>query len=125
LGEFSGNLLDIMRGPVLTLAWGLFGGSVLVLILMRFLPNVPLFSALVAKQELAGGASLLEDAAGHEDRVGWTGEAVTDLRPAGKAKFSGDELDVIADGQFIFKGAKVRIVEEDALRVVVSEFEAI
>ncbi|MDE0597143.1 MAG: hypothetical protein OSB65_18025 [Roseibacillus sp.] len=125
VGEFSGNLLDILRGPVLTLAWGLFGGSILVLILMRVLPNAPLFSALVTKQELAGGASLPDDAAGHGDRVGWTGETITDLRPAGKARFSGDELDVIADGQFISKGAKVRIVEEDALRVVVSEFEAI
>jgi membrane-bound serine protease (ClpP class) len=92
---------------------------------MRFLPDAPLFSALVTKQELAGGASLPDDAAGHEDRVGWTGETITDLRPAGKARFSGDELDVVADGQFIAKGAKVRIVEENALRVVVSGFEAI
>ena len=34
VGEFSGNLLDILRGPALTLGFGLLGGTMLILILM-------------------------------------------------------------------------------------------
>ena len=63
--------------------------------------------------------------AGHEERVGWTGETLTDLRPAGKAQFGNESVDVVTDGSFIAKGAKVRIVEEDGMRVVVTQIEAI
>lgn len=122
-GEFSGNILDLLRGPVLSLGAGLLGGSILVLILMRFLPSVPIFNFLIAEKELAGGASLPETAgAGHAERVGWTGEAITDLRPAGKAQFGDDAFDVVADdGAFVEKGSRVRIVEEDGMRVVVAK----
>ena len=55
-------------------------------------------------------------------RVGWTGAAVTDLRPTGKAEVQGETLDVVADdGEFVAQGAKVRIVKEDGMGVVVKE----
>jgi membrane-bound serine protease (ClpP class) len=89
---------------------------------MRYLPGLPIFGFLMANKALAGGASLPEDAAaGHQERVGWTGEALTDLRPAGKAKFGDMAVDVIADdGAYVSKGSKVRIVKEDGMRVVVA-----
>ena len=125
-GEFSGNLLDLLRGPALTLGAGLLGGCTLVLLLMRFLPDTPIFRAFIAKQELAGGASLEDEAAvvGSGKRVDWTGEALTDLRPSGKAVLSGEEFDVVADGAFIRKGAKVRVLEQDGMRIVVGEIDA-
>ena len=126
LGEFSGNLLDLLRGPALTLGAGLLGGCTLILLLMRFLPDTAIFRALIAKQELAGGASLEDEAAvaGSGKRVGWTGEALTDLRPSGKAVLSGEEFDVLADGAFIRKGAKVRVLEQDGMRIVVGEIDS-
>jgi len=126
LGEFSGNLLDLLRGPALTLGAGLLGGCTLVLLLMRFLPDTPIFRAFIAKQELAGGASLEDEAAvaGSGKRVGWIGEALTDLRPSGKAVLSGEEFDVVADGAFIRKGAKVRVLEQDGMRIVVGEIDS-
>jgi len=125
-GEFSGNLLDLLRGPALTLGAGLLGGCTLVLLLMRFLPDTPIFRAFIAKQELAGGASLEDEAAvvGSGKRVDWTGEALTDLRPSGKAVLSGEEFDVVADGAFIRKGAKVRVLEQDGMRIVVGEIDS-
>ena len=94
---------------------------------MRFLPDTPIFRALIAKQELAGGASLDDEAAvaGSGKRVGWTGEALTDLRPSGKAVLSGEEFDVAADGAFISKGAKVRVLEQDGMRIVVGEIDSV
>ncbi len=125
-GEFSGNLLDLLRGPALTLGAGLLGGCTLVLLLMRFLPDTPIFRAFITKQELAGGASLEDEAAvvGSGKRVDWTGEALTDLRPSGKAVLSGEEFDVVADGAFIRKGAKVRVLEQDGMRIVVGEIDS-
>jgi len=126
LGEFSGNLLDLLRGPALTLGAGLMGGCTLVLLLMRFLPDTPIFRAFIAKQELAGGASLEDESAvaGSGKRVDWAGEALTDLRPSGKALLSGEEFDVVADGAFIRKGAKVRVLEQDGMRIVVGEIDS-
>ena len=94
---------------------------------MRFLPNAPLFRAFIARKELAGGASLDDEAAvaGSEKRAGWTGEALTDLRPSGKAVMSGEELDVVADGAFISKGSKVRVLRQDGMRIVVSEIDSV
>ena len=53
--------------------------------------------------------------------MGWTGECLTDLRPAGKVQFRDEILDVVADGDFVPKGANVRITEEDGMRIVVRE----
>ena len=127
VGDFSGGLIDLLRGPALTLGTGLLGGSILVVLLMRFLPNAPLFRTFIARKELAGGASLDDEAAvaGSEKRVGWTGEALTDLRPSGKAVMSGEELDVVADGAFISKGSKVRVLRQDGMRIVVSEIDSV
>ncbi len=124
-GEFAGSLLDLLRGPALTLGLGLLGGCILILILMRLLPESPVFRAFIVKKELAGGASLGDASTGAdlEERVGWTGESLTDLRPSGKASFSGRELDVIANGAFIRKGSKVRILEQDGMKVVVGEID--
>ena len=127
VGDFSGSLLDLLRGPAFTLGTGLLGGSLLVLLLMRFLPSTPLFRAFVSKQELAGGASLADQAAavGSDDRTGMTGEALTDLRPAGKVALSGEELDVIADGAFIRKGSRIRVLRQDGMKIVVSAIESV
>ena len=127
VGDFSGSLLDLLRGPAFTLGTGLLGGSVLVFLLMRFLPNTFLFRAFVSKQELAGGASLSTQASApdYQDRTGFTGEALTDLRPSGKVVFSGEELDVVADGAFIRKGSKVRVLRQDGMKIVVGDIESV
>ena len=126
VGDFSGNLLDLLRGPAFTLGTGLLGGSFLVVLLMRFLPSAPLFRVFVSKQELAGGASIATQASSArcEDRMGLTGEALTDLRPSGKVALTGEELDVIADGAFIKKGSKVRVLRQDGMKIVVGVIES-
>lgn len=51
--------------------------------------------------------------------VGLEGETATALRPSGNAVFGDRRLDVMSDGEFISKGAKVRIVKVEGLRVLV------
>ncbi len=47
------------------------------------------------------------------------GEAVTLLRPAGKAEFGGVTLDVVTSGEFLPKGARVQVVRAEGLRILV------
>jgi membrane-bound serine protease (ClpP class) len=49
------------------------------------------------------------------------GVAVTPLRPSGKAQFGGRFIDVIADGDYVPPGGRIRVVEIEGPRVVVKE----
>jgi membrane-bound serine protease (ClpP class) len=127
-GWSFGKIIDLISWPAASLAMGLIGAMILMGLLMRYLPRVPVFGGLLMKKQLSTGASI-ETAGGEgielETRVGWTGETVTDLRPAGKAEFDGKVLDVTTEGEFVTKGARVRITAEDGMRVVVREIEAV
>lgn len=52
-------------------------------------------------------------------RVGDAGQVVSTLRPTGKAKFGDAIVDVVAEAEFLDKGAKVEIIEIHGNRVVV------
>jgi membrane-bound serine protease (ClpP class) len=51
--------------------------------------------------------------------VGEEGVARTILRPAGKAEFGAALVDVVTDGEFLDRGAKVRVTMVEGDRVVV------
>ena len=52
---------------------------------------------------------------------GKPGNAVTALRPAGKATIDGVKYDVVAEGGYIEEGAGIEVVRVDGNRVVVRE----
>ncbi len=56
-----------------------------------------------------------------EVKVGELGTAATFLRPAGKARFGERDIDVVTEGDFIEKDAKVKILAIKGNRVVVTE----
>jgi membrane-bound ClpP family serine protease len=56
---------------------------------------------------------------GLQEMVGSVGQAITSLRPAGRAEFDDVLLDVVTTGEFLDRGAPVRILEVHGSRVVV------
>lgn len=48
-----------------------------------------------------------------------TGTAFTDLRPAGTALIDGERVDVVAENQMIARGAAIKVVQIEGMRVVV------
>lgn len=119
-GWSSDGIFELIDGPAMNLAIGLFGSAALAMLMMRYLPSIPLFNRLVMSKELESGDSLTE-AGGDSPRIGLTGEAMTDLRPAGKGMFDGEVLDVTAANGFISEGARIKVQSEDGLRVMVEE----
>ena len=117
-GWDSSSAWDFVNGPAWSLAVALSGSMVLVLLMMRFLPSLPLFNRLVMTKELAHGDPFAagESAGSHQ---GLLGVASTDLRPAGKGAFDGKVLDITAANGFVEAGESVRIVSEDGLRILV------
>jgi len=129
LGDASnqvGAFLSLLRWPVISLSIGVIGSTILMILMMRFLPRAPLFRRLVLQKELAGGAGFATGEAGalggKRPIVGMSGVALTDLRPTGKAEIDGRRLNVTCDG-FIEAGSRVRVVDESDFRILVENLD--
>ncbi len=109
----------VMRENTGTLALSLVGAGFGIWGVARFLPYVPFLRRLVLlpPSPRTGAAALLET--GAAGLVGSAGLAVTDLRPAGKVEVSGRLLDAQTTGDFVGRGARVRVVEVSGSRVLV------
>ena len=123
--EFSwGALLD---NAMVSLAIGLVGALVLILVAMRFLPSSRMGRWMVLEGAVPGGASIDGEIVGSESGdsvsrrtyLGLKGESTTDLRPAGKGRFGDDLLDIISDGEFIPKGEPIMVAKHEGSRIVV------
>lgn len=55
--------------------------------------------------------------------IGLEGITITPLRPAGTAEFLGRRIDVVTGGDFISKGAKIRLIQLEGVKVVVEEIK--
>jgi len=53
--------------------------------------------------------------------LGCEGVALSQLRPAGTADFNGNRLDVVTEGGFISREARIKVIEVEGTRVVVRE----
>ncbi len=56
--------------------------------------------------------------------VGLEGVALTALRPSGNAAFGEKRLDVVTEGEFVSKGAKIKVVRVEGLRVLVKALDS-
>ncbi len=89
-------------------------------LLARYLPKTRQFSKIALEGPAAG--TVHGDAAVQArlaELVGKTGVATTTLRPAGKAKIEGRLVDVVTQGDFIEKDAKIRVLRLEGNRIVV------
>jgi len=87
------------------------------------LPNVPILNRMVLKppaEETEGTLAALSNS-GVQALLGAIGVAVTHLRPAGKAQFGEQFVDVLAEGGYVAPGGRVRVVEIEGPRIIVKE----
>ncbi len=101
------------------------------IVLSRFLPHVPLFDGMVLAPPVAGHSPtepqlapqwLPSSSTGYgSDLIGKQGEALSLLRPAGKARIEGRMIDVISNGPFISEGRTIQVTHVNGNRIVVME----
>lgn len=128
-GIFLSMVGSFSTAAELSQAAGVLGLSGLVVIiaawaLIRRLPR----SGRFARSGLMLGASTSREtgyisADPRVELVGKTGVAVTDLRPAGAARFDEERIDVVAESNWISAGTPVRIVRSEGYRHVVQVVE--
>jgi len=109
--------------PLLNLGAAIFLFMIVIALLARFLPSLPLFHRLVLATSSPDGRTLesLPPLTGEERvRVGDIGAAHSILRPAGKARFGQALVDVTTEGEFIEPQTSVKVVAVEGSRVVVA-----
>jgi len=112
---------EMLKRALATLI-AVFAGLVfLIWALSKTLPSTPLFRRFVLNPDALAeadratqvslGVTLKEHAIDHSGLVGKTGEALTDLRPAGMALVDGRRIDVVTQGDYIEQGAPIKVVD--------------
>ena len=95
-------------------------GAVGLVLVFRYLPRTRAAHALVLESAIGEQAPPRERL---EPLEGAIGIAITDLRPAGTARFGQRKVDVVSDGEFVPKGSTVRVILVEGARVVVRKEE--
>lgn len=90
----------------------------------RVFPATPLARGLVqAHAQLAEAGYVVQTRADAALAVGMRGLAATMLRPAGRGRFGGQNLDVMTRGEFIEPGRPIEVIQAEGNRYVVRETE--
>ena len=120
-----GDWSDFTRG-VLGLSLGFVGFIVLAWLLSKYLPKIPFLGGLIlvptsAKQRNRMRVSMtaLPESKTAGVKIGDTGEVISTLRPTGKARFGDAIVDVVAQGDFLKIGTRVKIIAIHGNRVIV------
>ncbi|HSL50262.1 MAG TPA: NfeD family protein, partial [Candidatus Deferrimicrobiaceae bacterium] len=115
----AGATWAVILGAIGRVAVSLLLAIGVSLILLRFLPRLPIGRRLVLETELTARAGF--SSAPETDRawLGKRGMAASPLRPAGIADIEGERVDVVSDGEFIDAGNPITVVRVDGNRIVV------
>lgn len=89
------------------------------LVLLRFLPRLPLARGLVLETGLDARDGYASAPESDRRWLGKRGHATSTLRPAGIAQLDGERVDVVSDGEHIDAGQAVEVIRVDGNRIVV------
>ena len=111
-----------MSGAVHNMAWALVIGVVGMFIIARSIHSSRIWRRVSLGDELAAdqGYTSFDDQSSY---VGQEGVLLTDLRPVGTVRVGDKRLDALADGEFLNKGTKVRVIRIDGAQLVVEKVE--
>jgi membrane-bound serine protease (ClpP class) len=89
------------------------------IVLLRFLPRLPLARRLILETDLESGEGYASAPENDRRWLGKVGHASSPLRPAGIARLDGERVDVVSDGDLIEAGQRIKVVRVDGNRIVV------
>jgi membrane-bound serine protease (ClpP class) len=95
---------------VLSVVAGLIGGT---LVWMKFFPESRIARMFISEQTVG------DIGTERPELLNQTGTALTNLRPSGTALINGKRVDVVTEGALIERGAPIRVVAVEGMRVVV------
>ena len=114
---------EMFRVPMLNLSIAILSSIVLITIIARFLPSIPMFKSLFLSSKASPGPSIApvvnELGAAANLQPGDTGTALSILRPSGRAQIGEGIFDVMTNGEFLESGTPVRVLAITGSSIVV------
>jgi membrane-bound serine protease (ClpP class) len=114
---------EMFRVPMLNLSIAFLSSIVLITIIARFLPSIPMFKSLFLSSKASPGPSIApvvnELGAAANLQPGDTGTALSILRPSGRAQIGEGIFDVMTNGEFLESGTPVRVLAITGSSIVV------
>jgi len=103
---------------------GTMGGIFIPVNVVAMLLSFALAFKLLPRSPLVHKKSAIEDSgyqpvAPVDDLAGASGAAFTDLRPGGTAMINDRKVDVVAEGGYIERGARIRVLSVEGTKVTV------
>ncbi len=114
---------DALVTPMINLGITTILAIIIITILARYLPELPIFRRLILATHNPLGPSLTQQTRDVYDlaaKVGDTGIARSPLRPTGKAQIGAALIDVITDGEYLESGTPIKVVEANGNRILVT-----
>lgn len=114
--------LNQITRAIWTMAVTLILGIAMIASFVRYLPENKMINKLV----LAESTDRHRGYVSHDSKdeyLGAEGVAITPLRPGGTVLLMDKRLDVVSDGEFVEKGARVKVVDTGGGRVVVQKLD--
>ena len=115
----AGATWTVILGAVGRVAVSLLLAIAASLLLLRFLPRLPMGRRLVLETELTAREGFASAPETDRAWLGKRGTSASPLRPAGIADIEGERVDVVSDGDFIDAGDPITVVRVDGNRIVV------
>jgi len=93
---------------------------IVIYVLLKYLPKSQIWNNLVLNRNIdaKSGYTAEEDL---KELLGKKGKALTDLRPSGTALIEDKRVDVVTGGEYLTKGTKVIVVQEEGSKIVVEK----
>lgn len=114
-----GDYFDVAVMPAVKLAIGCVGGTIAILLMMRYLPDTSIFHRLSNKT----ASAIDEDSV--PEKVSFShleeGETLTELNPGGKARIGEKVVDVSSVGGVIPAHSRIRVVGKNAFETLVEK----
>lgn len=111
---------DIISMAIIQLGSALGLSIIAAFILFKYLPKSSTFNKLVLSQSETPNEGFTSHNT-NESLIGKTGKTITPLRPAGKAEFEDEILDVVTRGEYLETNIPVKIIQVEGIRIVVKE----
>jgi membrane-bound serine protease (ClpP class) len=113
-----------------TVVLALFGTGIASIVVIRYLPGSSIGKWLILETTLGGSSTGAFPSTDEPTTPGTLdnrrhldacGTALTDLRPSGKMQYNDEVIDVVSRDQWVERGAPIKVVAVEGIRVVVVE----
>ena len=111
---------EMIQMATIQLAVAFILAIIVVYILLKNLPKSQIWNKLVLQRNIEEGSGYTSDVK-LKELLGKKGKALTDLRPSGTAIIENSRIDVVTNGEYIVKGTKVVVIDEEGSKIVVEK----